>query len=47
MKKEVRNDAELEKSSAENFVWGLSRYVIAEKGSRLISSWSGFKKLIY
>ena len=47
MKREVRNDAELEKLSAENFVWSLSRYVIAENDSRLIPSWSGFQKLIY
>ena len=47
MKKEVRNDAELEKLSAKNFIWSLSRYVIAEKNSRLIPSWSGFQKLIY
>lgn len=47
MKKEVRNDAEHEKLSAENFVWSLSRYVIAENDSRLIPSWSGFQKLIY
>ena len=47
MRKEVKDDAELEKSSAENFVWSLFCYVIAENNSQTISSWSGFQKLIY
>ena len=47
MRKEVKDDAELEKSSAENFVWSIFCYVIAENDSQMISSWSGFQKLIY
>ena len=47
MRKEVKDDAELEKSSAENFVWSLFCYVIGENDSQTISSWSGFQELIY
>ena len=46
MTKEVKDDAELEKLSAENFVWSLSRYLIAEKNSQSIASWNGFHLLL-
>lgn len=47
MRKEEKDDADLEKSSAENFLWSLSCYVIAQNDSQTTSSWSGFQKLIY
>ena len=46
-KKEIHGNTEYEKSSTENFAWGLTRYAASDWGSQIVPSWTGFQKLIY
>ena len=46
-KKEINGNAKYEKSSTENFAWGLTRYAASDRGSQIVPSWTGFQKLIY
>ena len=46
-KNEIHGTTEYEKSSIENFAWGLTRYAASDRGSQIVPSWTGFQKLIY
>ena len=46
-KKEIHGNTEYEKSSTENFGWGLTRYAASDRGSQIVPSWTDFQKLIY
>ena len=46
-KKEIHGNTEYEKSSTENFAWGLTRYAASDRGSQIVPSWTGFQELIY
>ena len=45
--KEIHDNTEYEKSSTENFAWGLTRYAASDRCSQIVPSWTGFQKLIY
>ena len=46
-RKEINGNTKYEKSSTENFAWGLTRYAASDRGSQIVPSWTGFQKLIY
>ena len=46
-RKEIHFNTEYENSSAENLAWGLTRYAASDRGSQIVTSLSGFQKLIF
>ena len=47
LEKKIHGNTEYDKSSTENFAWGLTRYAASDRGSQIVPSWNGFQKLIY